>query len=369
MSLNRLAALVVLALTACSEQGAQSTASRSAEFARAVSISTVELRSMARSLAASGLLIPSEVASVGSELSGFAVNEVLVEEGAVVVVGDVLAVLDAELLTAKIAQATASLAQATAQANLAMSEAARIENVKDPRVFSKEQTENRLAQAEIAKAARDAAKAQLNELLTQGKRMRIRAPVSGVVLERNVNPGEVASSSQAMFRMARDGLLELDAEIPEGNIGHLSVGQAATVDLPSGQSLAGAVRLISPRIDPQTKLGRVRVSLPLDPALREGGFARVVFSREATPVPAVPEKAVQFEAGGPILVVVDETNRVRRVPIQTGARADGYVAIVDGPAIGSRVVLGGGAFLLDGDLIAPMQNGEFTVGIHTETTR
>ena len=370
MSLNRLAALVVvLALTACSEQDAQSVAPRSAEFARAVSISTVELRSMARSLAASGLLIPSEEASVGSELSGFVVNEVLVEEGAVVAAGDVLVVLDAELLAAKIAQATASLAQANAQASLAMSEAARVENVKDPSVFSKEQIENRLAQAEIAMAARGAAKAQLKELRTQEKRMHIRAPVSGVILERDVNPGDVASSNQVMFRMARDGLLELDAEIPEGNIGHLSLGQTATVDLPSGQSLAGEVRLISPRIDPQTKLGRVRVSLPRDSALREGGFARVVFSREATPVPAVPEKAVQFEAGGPILVVVDEANRARRVPIQTGARADGYVAIVDGPAIGSRVVLGGGAFLLDGDLIAPMQNGELAADTHTDAAR
>jgi len=58
-----------------------------------------------------------------------------------------------------------------------------------------------------------------------------------------------------------------------------------------------------------------------------------------------------------------------RVPIQTGARADGFVAIVGGPAIGSRVVLGGGAFLLDGDLIEPMQNGEKAADTHTDAMR
>lgn len=370
MSVNRLVTLALaLVLSGCSDQEAHIVSPPSAEFARAVSISSVELRSMARSLAASGLLIPREEVSVGSELSGFMVKEVLVEEGAFIAAGEVLAILDAELLMAKIAQAKAVLAQADAQAMLSMSEAARVENVKDPSVFTKEQIENRMAQAEIAKAAWRAASAQLNELRTQENRMRIRAPVTGVILARSVNRGDVASPSQVMFRMARDGLLELDAEIPESSIGKLSLGQAATISLPSGRELKGAVRLISPRIDPQTKLGRVRVSLPHDPDLRAGGFARVVFSRKATPVPAVPEKAVQFEAGGPLLVVVDEANRAVRVPIQTGARADGFVAIVGGPAIGSRVVLGGGAFLLDGDLIEPLQNGGKAADTHTDAMR
>ncbi len=370
MSVNRLAAAaLVLVLSTCSDRSAQVASPNAAELARAVSISTVQLRSMARSLAASGLLVSREEASVGTELSGFVVKDVLVEEGAVVNAGAVLAILDSELLAAKIAQAAARLAQADAHAKLAMSDAARVENVKDSNVFSKEHIENRLAQAEIAKAEWRAANAQLNELRTQEKRMRIRAPVSGLILERTVNPGDVANSAQVMFRMARDSLLELEAEIPEAGIGQLSLGQVATVSLPSGPELQGEVRLISPRIDPQTKLGRVRVSLPLDPALREGGFARVVFSREATPVPAVPEKAVQFEAGGPLLVIMDEHNRAKRVAIRTGVRADGFVAIVDGPDIGSRVVLGGGAFLLDGDLIDPMQNGELAADTYSEAAR
>ena len=124
--------------------------------------------------------------------------------------------------------------------------------------------------------------------------------------------------------------------------------------MPGGETFPGEVRLISPRIDPQTKLGRVRVRLPVDPSLRAGGFASASFQREAQPVPAVPEKAVQFEASGPLVTVIDADNRAQRMSVRTGARADGYVELIEGPAAGTRVALGGGAFLLDGDLVDPV---------------
>ncbi len=53
----------------------------------------------------------------------------------------------------------------------------------------------------------------------------MRAPVAGVVLERSVRPGDVASLSQPMFRIARDGLVELDAEVPEERAGQNSPGR------------------------------------------------------------------------------------------------------------------------------------------------
>lgn len=183
--------------------------------------------------------------------------------------------------------------------------------------------------------------------------MVIRAPVSGRILERAVRPGDVSSPGTPMFRIARDGLIELDAEVPEDALARISEGQEAVVALPSGTELAGNVRLVSPRVDPQTKLGRVRVKLPAIDELRAGGYASASFTNSTTPIAAVPEKTVQFEASGPLLTVIGEDNRARRVEVRTGARADGYVAIEDGPPVGTRVALGGGAFLLDGDLVDP----------------
>jgi HlyD family secretion protein len=313
------------------------------------------LRPLAGTFVASGLLVPREEAAVGSELSGYKVAKVFYEEGAFVKQGEPLANLDPGLLQAKIAQAAASVEQARAQAAQARSEAARVAGLDGTGILSDEQIITRRSQEKSANAAVEVVQAQLNDLRTQEQRMVIRAPIAGTLLQRSIRPGDIASSTQTMFRIARDGLIELDAEVPEDALARISGGNTVTVFLPSGTELAGAVRLISPRVDPQTKLGRVRVSLPRNAELRAGGFARAEFSRAATPIPAVPEKAVQFEASGPLLVVIDPSNRAHRVAIKTGTRDSGFVAIDQGPSVGTRVALGGGAFLLDGDLVDPVE--------------
>lgn len=350
-----LAVLLSVLATACSnDSGPAPAAGPGAPAARAVSVTQIVLRPMGGTFVASGLLVPREEAAVGSELSGYRVAEVLHEEGATVKQGEMLARLDAGLLRARIAQAEAAVEQARAQAGQARSEAERVAGLDGTGILSDEQIASRRSSAKGAAAGVAVAEAQLNELRAQERRMVIRAPVGGVILERTVKQGDIAGPGQPLFRLARDGLIELAAEVPEGALASIPVGEAATVTLPSGRELEGTVRLVSPRVDPQTKLGRIRVRLPADAELRAGGYARAAFNRPATPVPAVAEKAVQFEASGPLLVVIDATEHARRVPVQTGARADGYVAIEEGPPVGTRVALGGGAFLLDGDLVAPV---------------
>lgn len=330
-------AACLLPLSACSDDPPPV---EKKETARAVTVAEVTLRPISGRATATGLLVPREEAAVGVELSGFRVKSVLVEEGAQVKAGQPLALLDDTLLRARVAQARATYEQERSQA-------ARVAGLEGSGVLSDEEIALRHSQAAVAKA-------QLDDLNAQAARMTVRAPVSGLVIERNVRPGAVSGGGDPMFRIARDGLIELDAEVPEDALATIEEGTPAQVTLPGGETFAGEVRLISPRIDPQTKLGRVRVRLPVDPSLRAGGFASASFQREAQPVPAVPEKAVQFEASGPLVTVIDADNRAERMSVRTGARADGYVELVEGPPVGTRVALGGGAFLLDGDLVDPV---------------
>ncbi len=330
---------LMLAATGCKKKEAAPPVAVQ-EIARAVSVAQVELRPIRGHAEAVGLLVPREEAAVSSELSGFRVAEVLVEQGAIVQKGQVLARLDDTLLRARIEQARANAEKAHGDAD-------RVKGLDGTGVLSDEDIATRRSQAKVADA-------QLNDLTTQAEQMTLRAPVAGVVLERNVRPGAVAAvGGDPMFRIARDQLIELDAEISEEFLAAVSVGSKAHVTLPSGLAFDGEVRLISPVIDPQTKLGRVRVRLPVNPALRAGGFAQAAFDASSQPVPSVPEKAIQFEAGGPQLTVIGEDNRAKRMPVRTGARADGYVELLEGPPPGARVALGGGAFLLDGDLVDP----------------
>lgn len=348
--------LLALSTTACTKKpdAAPAAAVVDGAGARAVSVTDVVLRPMAGTLTAAGLLVPREEIAVGAEIAGYRVATVLVEEGATVKKGQLLARLDPGLLQAKLSQAKAGVVQAQSKARQAKKEAARVKGLDGTGILSDEQIDSRRAQAAGAGAAVQVAQAQLEDLRAQQQRMEIRAPVAGKVLERTVRPGDIAAMSQPMFRIAKGGLIELDAEVPESTLASIGTGDTAEVTLSSGAILSGSARRISPRVDPQTKLGRVRVALPLDAALRAGGYASVVFSRDVQPVPAVPEKAVQFEASGPLLIVIGADNRARRVPIRTGARDDGYVALEQGPPVGTRVALGGGAFLLDGDKVDPI---------------
>src|SRR3546814_14462368 len=99
---------------------------------------------------------------------------------------------------------------------------------------------------------------QLNVRRVRQRQLVIRAPRSGRILERTVRPGDTSSAGSIMFTMARDGLVELHAEVPEAAMPDIAVGDPATVALASGAKVAGTVRLLGARVDTRTGLSLVR---------------------------------------------------------------------------------------------------------------
>jgi len=87
--------------------------------------------------------------------------------------------------------------------------------------------------------------------------------------------------------------------------------------------------------------------------VRAGGFARASFLGFTRSASAVPETAVRYDAEGPSVMVVGANDRVQRVPVTTGQRGGGYVELVTGPPIGSRVVQRAAAMLVAGDFVRP----------------
>ena len=117
----------------------------------------------------------------------------------------------------------------------------------------------------------------------------------------------------------------------------------------------GTVRLVSPQVNAQSKLGTVRIRLPVRADIRSGGYGRALFADAAGQSLAVPETAVRYDADGASVMVVGADNRVKRVTVQTGPRGSGLVSLIKGPPAGSRVVLNAAAFLLDGDMVRPSE--------------
>jgi HlyD family secretion protein len=339
-----LAAMILIAttgLTACGEKKDKAAPKApAAALARTVSVGSVETRPLGGGVEASGLLVSREEAAVGSELSGYRVARLYADEGDYVRAGQPLAQLDDTLLRAQVEQQAAVTAQSQAEAK-------RVAGLDGQGVISQEQIETRRYQAKAQEAA-------LKEIRTRASRMTITAPVGGLVLQRGVQPGQIAGGGTTpWFTIARDGLVELDAEVNEADLAGIRAGQPAQVSLPSGQSVSGVVRLVSPRVDSASRLGKVRVRLPVRPDLRPGGFGRATFGASGASVTAIPESAIRYEADGLFVMTVDSNNRAHQTPVKVGQKGGGWAQLVQGPPAGTRVVLGGASFVADGDIVRP----------------
>ena len=345
--------LIAGALSGCKKPAASAATVKPVDQPLTVSVAPIEVRQLKGGLSASGLLTPQFEAAVTTQLNGYRVAQVMVDQGAQVASGQVLARLDDTLLRSQIAQQRAVVQQQAVAAERSQAEADRVKDLDDKGVLPQEQIVERRLAAKSARAVTAAAQAQLDDLLTREKLMWVRAPVGGRVLARTVRPGDVATPSMVMFRLSSGGVVELNAEIPEAELSRIRPGDRAEVTLPGGSTVAGRVRLVSPEVDQTTKLGHARITLPPGPDLRPGGFGRAQFVEARRDVSVAPEAAIHFDADGASVMMVGPGDRVHRTPIRTGQRSGGLVELVGGPPPGSRVLLGGGAFVVDGDRVRP----------------
>jgi len=351
-TLALLAATAALGLAGCHKPAAKAEPAQ----ARTVTVVRIQPRAIVGALAASGDLVARQEAAVLPEVTGYRVAAVLADVGQYVRKGQVLVRLDPSLIESQIAQQQAQFAQAEAQAAQAEDQAARVKDLDDAGVLSQEQIAQRRFQARAARATAAAQAAALKDLRTRAAKLQVASPVSGLVLEKAVRPGDLsAAGTNAWFRLATEGQIELQAQLSEDDLARVRPGQHAQVTLPGGGEVTGVVRLISPQIDPQTKLGFVRISLPVRDDIRAGGFGRAVFTDVAGSALAVPETAVRYDANGASVMVLQPNNRVKQVAVHTGMRGSGLVQLTSGPPVGAPVVANAASFLLDGDLVRPVE--------------
>lgn len=345
--------LAAAPLAACGKKPAAKETDQ--DRARTVRVVKVEPRQIAGAVAADGVLLPREEVAILPEVSGYRVARVLADVGQYVRAGQPLVEIDRALISSQLDQQRALAAQAAVQAEQAEAQAARVSGLDGSGVLSQEQLEQRRFQARAARATANAQAAAARDLETRARKLTVTAPVSGLVLERNVRPGDLsATGTSPWFRLAQNGEIELQAELSEQDLGRVRPGQSANVTLTNGASAEGTVRLVSPQLSSQTKLGTVRIRLPVRPDIRSGGYGRARFADASGQSLAVPETAIRYDADGASVMVVDANNKVRRVVVVTGARGAGLVALVKGPPAGSLVVQNAAAFLLDGDLVRPV---------------
>lgn len=311
---------------------------------------------VADSVTAVGSIAARRDMPVGVQGEGGAIVAVLVDAGDYVRKGQVLARIDRSVLEQEVSQLQASVTRARADAALAQSELDRAQSLVARGFISKADIERRTATRDGANAAVGVAAAQLRESQARLGRLDIRAPEAGLVLERNVEPGQVVSSgSPAVFRMAQDGAMEMRALVAEQDLAGITTGQSATVQMVGSQTAyAGRVWMVEPVINPQTRQGLVRIALSGDRALRPGGFASGKIEVGKAQRPLLPESAVMGDAESSFVFVVAKDGTVERRDVKVGAVSSAGVAISSGLSGKEQVVQSAGAFLNPGEKVSPV---------------
>jgi HlyD family secretion protein len=314
-------------------------------------------------------------AGLGASISG-TVASVNVQEGDRVGRGDLLLSLDDREAAAQVRQAEAALSEVTSAAARELEEAerdalqserelARLRAVFEEGGLTRqrvEQAEQRAADAASrlvdaragagengqgeaavvarARAALDAARARLTLF-------RVTAPAEGVILSRDVEPGDAVSSGQVVLGISFDGPSELVVFPSEENLSRLSVGApaSASADAYPTESFAARVSFIAPAVDPSQGTIEVRliigdppsyllpdmtVSVNIETGRREGAVV-------------VLEDAVQgLGTSQPWVGIVQDGRLVRR-DVQVGLRASEYMEIASGVDVGDVVLRGASA--------------------------
>ena len=183
----------------------------------------------------------------------------------------------------------------------------------------------------------------------------LKSPVNGVVMRSAALVGAMASAmpGEPLFRIAVDGEIELEVEVPSVHVPVLASGQTARVEIEFGQELSGSIRLVPASIDQRTQLGRARLSLDKHPALRFGMFARATIDASRSCGLSVPRSAVQYRTEGASVQMVRE-NIIETRRVQLGFHSDYDMEIRGGLSEGNLVVANAGSSLRDGDKVKPV---------------
>jgi HlyD family secretion protein len=281
------------------------------------------------------------------------IDDVYVQVGDHVRKGQILAQIDDSVLVPQVNELVASLARARAQAALSAAEYRRAVAIGPQGGLSVQNIEQTQATAAMDAANVKMVAAQLAQKRADLALTRVVAPVSGIVLTRSAEVGQVASpGGPALFTIEDGGRIELVGQVAEQDLSALKVGQKASVYLVGyARPFPGHIWLLGATIDAQNRLGQVRIALEPNPALRPGAFAHATIMVSRAERPVVPQTAIQSDGAGTYVYIVGSHDRVQRRMVRLGNAIASGVVVTRGLTGRERVVTLAGGFLQSGETV------------------
>lgn len=308
--------------------------------------------------AAAGPILPAEVkplveAPIYARASGY-LKRFLVDIGARVKAGDLLAEIDTPELNQELAQSRAQLVQAEAALALAKTTGARWAELLKTASVSEQEAAEKQADLELKAATVEAAKANVRRLEELQSFQRVTAPFDGTITARGTDVGQLiaAGSNKELFRLAQTGTLRVYARVPQAAARGITPGQMAEMtvpELPGRVFLAKVVRT-SGAMSPDSRT--LYIELEVDNAQGEilaGTYAQVRL-REAKLETAttLPANTLLFRSEGPQVGVVLPDGKVELRSVTLGRDFGPTVEIIAGVNPSDRVILNPADSLVSG---------------------
>ncbi len=323
-------------------------------------------------LTASGYLVARHQSVVSSRIQG-RISSLRVEEGSVVREGDILATLDDQDVAAAIVKAKADIEYAKADLAEAQRQERLQQDLYNSKVVSQDSLDAAIAKVNLAKAAIDQDKANLQVQQANLDFTVVRAPFAGVVVKKMTEVGEsvapippgvnISTASGAIVAVADMNSLEAEVDVNESNVEQLHAQQPAQIQVEAirNHTYKGVLRQIIPTADRTKATVTVKVSiLDKDKRLRPEMSCNVTFlqpeeraaGHEVLPqrIITVPKDAVITRDGKPLVFAI-ENNKALAMPITTGAELHGQLIVKQGLAGTETLVNNPPQKLKDGDLV------------------
>lgn len=253
--------------------------------------------------------------------------------------GDVLVRLDDADLGSRLNQAQAALEQALAERDQARTEEARIRSLFEKNSASSVELDRAVTALKSAEAAAGRAAEAVDEARTVKSFATVASPISGVVVEKRVNVGDMAAPGQVLVTLLDPARMQLVAPVREALSRRLSVGQPIDVRIEAlDHPCTGTISEIVPEADPASRSFAVKVTGPCPKGVYAGMFGRLLIPLEPESVLVVPRGAIRT-VGQLELAVVRTASGDERRAVRVGRTLGAEVEILAGVSAGERVVV------------------------------
>lgn len=367
--LSSLPFVLILGLAACSAPDSQEPSTAAVDPAaptrRVVRVETIRVEPSAFEdvIQLTGTVEAPNDATLSAQTGG--TLDSIVPLGRFVKSGDVVAVLDADLIQATLEQARASLEAARAQENLAAGLLRRQEALYRDSIVSDLEFENVRTQSLQAQAERARAEAFVHQAEKQLDNTRVRAPFDGTVEERFAEKGEQVMPGSPVARIVNTSSIRVAAGVPERYATNVREGNTATVSFQAygSDERQGRIRFASRVIDPGSRSFRIEIDLANpDGRLKPAMIANVRIVRERLEDRiVVPQTSIlSDESSQSLFVVVAGPNgpQAERRTVILGPSYGGRVVIESGLAAGDEVVVVGQTNVTEGDAVEVTTPGQ-----------